>query len=83
VSGWQTMEGVAGERDAQRARADAAEAENARLKENLTDQLARSETEPLNVDISDYGDEWCDGFLAGQRNALEELQRAALSGEQP
>lgn len=69
----------AAESDAALARV---EAENTRLLETLVNLLARSETGPLNVDISDYGDEWCHGFLAGQRNALEELD-AALSGEAP
>jgi hypothetical protein len=27
--------------------------------------------EPLDVDISDFGDEWCIGFLRGQVNALD------------
>ncbi len=26
---------------------------------------------PLGVDVSDYGDEWCLGFMAGQVNALD------------
>lgn len=34
--------------------------------------LARAAREPLGVDISDHSDEWCDGFLKGQVNALEE-----------
>lgn len=34
--------------------------------------LTRAAREPLGVDISDYSDEFCAGFLAGQVNALEE-----------
>lgn len=37
--------------------------------------LGRASREPLEVDISDYSDEWCAGFLAGQANALEVLAR--------
>lgn len=32
-----------------------------------------AEKEPLGVDISDFGDEWCAGFLRGQVNALDEV----------
>jgi hypothetical protein len=32
--------------------------------------LRRAAVEPLDVDISDYSDEWCAGFLRGQVNAL-------------
>lgn len=35
----------------------------------------RVNREPIGVDISDYGDEWCDGFLGGQANLLRELER--------
>jgi hypothetical protein len=38
--------------------------------ENLKARAAR---EPLGVDISDYSDEWCAGFLAGQVNALDHV----------
>lgn len=34
---------------------------------------------PLGTDISDYGDEWCAGFLAGQVNALDELWRRGFT----
>lgn len=33
----------------------------------------RAEREPLGVDISDYSDEFCAGFLAGQVNTLDAL----------
>lgn len=33
----------------------------------------RSDSEPLFVDISDYSDEFCAGFLAGQSNALDAI----------
>ncbi len=33
--------------------------------------------DPIGVDISDYSDEWCAGFLAGQANALDQLIAAA------
>ncbi len=32
-----------------------------------------AESEPLGVDISDYGDDWCAGFLRGQANALDQV----------
>lgn len=34
------------------------------------------EREPIETDISDYGDEWCAGFLAGQANLLRALEAA-------
>ena len=37
-----------------------------------------AETEPLNVDISDFSDDFVAGFLAGQRNALEEAAAGRL-----
>ena len=41
--------------------------------------------EPLEVDLSDYGDEWVNGFLHGQEHALilvgEFLARAETEGE--
>jgi hypothetical protein len=49
----------------------------ARLRDALTvveaarELRARSEREPLGVDISDYSDEYCIAFLAGQTNALD------------
>lgn len=30
--------------------------------------------EPLEVDISDYSDEWCAGFIAGQQHAAALIQ---------
>lgn len=33
----------------------------------------RASREPLGVDISDYSDDWSEGFLAGQVNALDFL----------
>lgn len=41
--------------------------------------LHRAETEPINLDISDYGDEWCEGFLAGQCSVLEEVEAGRLA----
>ncbi len=35
--------------------------------------IAQARKEPLGTDISDYSDEFCVGFLAGQANALEEI----------
>ncbi len=35
--------------------------------------------EPIGVDISDYSDEWCDGFRAGQVNAIDEILVPRLS----
>ena len=40
--------------------------------------LHRAETEPIGLDISDYSDEWCAGFLAGQRSVLEEIGAGRL-----
>lgn len=31
--------------------------------------------EPIGCDVSDYGDEYVEGFLAGQQNALQALWR--------
>lgn len=36
--------------------------------------LHLAETTPIGIDISDYSEEWADGFLAGQRSILEEIQ---------
>lgn len=41
--------------------------------------LHRAGTEPINLDISDYSDEWCDGFQAGQRSVLEEIAFGRLT----
>jgi hypothetical protein len=41
--------------------------------DDLAVLLHRAETEPIGIDVSDYGDEWCEGFLAGQRSILEEI----------
>lgn len=30
--------------------------------------------QPLDIDISDFSDEWCAGFLAGQRHAAEVIE---------
>lgn len=40
--------------------------------------LHRAETEPIGVDLSDYSDEFCEGFLAGQRSVLEEIAAGRL-----
>lgn len=36
---------------------------------------------PLDVDISDYGDEWCAGYLRGQVNMLDFLAANCESEE--
>ncbi len=36
-------------------------------------QLERAGSEPLGIDISDYSDEFCSGFLCGQDNALRQF----------
>lgn len=43
--------------------------------ESLLDQADR---EPINLDISNYSDDWCAGFLAGQVSILEEVQAGRL-----
>lgn len=43
--------------------------------QDKADLRSRAAREPLGVDISGYSDEYCAGFLAGQVNALEELDR--------
>jgi len=40
----------------------------------------RAEKEPLGVDVSDYSDEWCAGFLEGQAHALCVLSNKSLLG---
>ena len=35
----------------------------------------RASTEPIGCDVSDYSDEWVEGFLFGQVNALQALWR--------
>lgn len=49
--------------------------------------LARAAIEPINVDVSDYSDEFVAGFLAGQRSVLEEVLAGRLrlppSAEEP
>lgn len=35
----------------------------------------RAVREPIGCDVSDYSDEWVEGFLAGQVNALQALWR--------
>lgn len=42
-----------------------------RLIRTLTEMRAVAEQKPLMTDISDYSDEWCAGFLAGQANAID------------
>jgi hypothetical protein len=37
------------------------------------DLASRAAKEPLGVDISDYSDEFCAGFLKGQENAFDAL----------
>lgn len=43
-----------------------------------TSLLARAATQPINIDISSFSDEWCGGFLAGQESVLEEIQAGRL-----
>lgn len=42
--------------------------------EQLEALIQRARREPLEVDVSDYSDEWVAGFLRGQANALEVLE---------
>jgi hypothetical protein len=49
------------------------------LDNRLEEFLQRAAKEPIGVDISDFGDEWCAGFLRGQVNVLEELARCPRS----
>lgn len=51
------------------------------LREALDKLRGRAANEPLEVDISDFSDEWCAGFLAGQVNALN-VARSALPEEE-
>lgn len=44
-----------------------------RERDRIADLHIRARTEPLETDISDYSDEFCAGFLAGQFNALDIL----------
>jgi hypothetical protein len=37
--------------------------------------LRRAGREPLDVDISDYSDEFCEGFLRGQEHALVRMEQ--------
>lgn len=52
----------------------------ARLAEALDALHKQAKKEPLGVDISDYSDEFCIGYLAGQENALHHAA-ALVSGE--
>lgn len=38
---------------------------------HLLSLRSRADKEPLDVDVSDYGDEWVAGFLKGQSHALD------------
>lgn len=40
----------------------------------------RASEEPLEIDISDYSDEWCLGFLHGQVNALATVRDLLAAG---
>lgn len=51
-----------------------------RLRSRPDDLLERAAKEPIGVDISDYSDEFCEGFLRGQRSILEEIDRDDLLG---
>jgi hypothetical protein len=44
----------------------------------LAELLIRAAREPIGVDISDYSDEFCAGFLAGQTHILEEIEAGRL-----
>ena len=46
------------------------------LKETLRLLLQRDPHEPWETDISDFSDEWCAGFFAGQENARDVIERA-------
>jgi hypothetical protein len=61
---------------------DVAADEIDRLREGVERLRARAEREPLDVDVSDYGDEWCLGFLAGQCNALDVVLAAQVPPEE-
>jgi hypothetical protein len=61
----------------QRTRAQRAEAEVERLRE----ALRRDPHDPWDRDISDFSDEWCAGFLAGQENAQDVIEAVALARE--
>lgn len=50
------------------------------LTEQFAKLRARAKTDPIGVDISDYSDEYCEGFLAGQVSVLEEVERDDLLG---
>jgi len=50
-----------------------------RLGEALSELRSKAETEPLEIDISDFSDEFCAGYLKGQANALD-LALSALEG---
>lgn len=43
--------------------------------------VERAGREPLGIDISDYSDEWCAGFLAGQANGVAELTERLAAQE--
>jgi hypothetical protein len=45
---------------------------------NLDALIERAAIEPIGVDISDYSDDFCIGFLAGQKNVLEEIAAGRL-----
>lgn len=51
-----------------------------RRAEQLHDRASR---EPLDLDISDFSDEYCAGFLAGQEHALGELLMGDAALAQP
>lgn len=43
----------------------------AAIRARLEALLKRAAKEPIDIDISDYNDEWCKGFLAGQVHILQ------------
>lgn len=40
--------------------------------------ILRAETEPIGIDLSDFADMFCNGFLAGQQSILEEIRYGRL-----
>lgn len=45
------------------------------MPDSAADLIARARREPIGVDVSDWSDEWVQGFLAGQASILEEIVR--------
>lgn len=45
------------------------------MADSVSEFIQKARREPIGVDVSDYGDEWVQGFLAGQASILEEIDR--------